>query len=1019
MEKFKQIRIEWVGIIGLVLILVGILYPRIASNNYRLETIANTFQIEYMNKNGVLQLNSINAISDIDGMNQEGIKVNITNMRDTEAMYLLRLQPHQNNTIDLKNLKISYNKNNEGFIPAQYISNLGNDFIILDNQKLGDNTTDTYEFVIWVSDTSVDNLKGKRFSASLLLEKIEITEEEAKDKTPPTIILNEPLDIEVNQNEVFTDPGIASIIDDIDGVISNDKVAIRYEYRNDSNVKAVAGVNTAIPGVYYIYYSVKDKANNESSVIRIVTVKSVDNSNPDEISPILPDFIVSVSYSTTEVTKEDVIVTIKSNVTLKPLTSWQLSSDGYSLSRRYSTNVDSKVVVVSTTNQSAIASIVIKNIDKTDSGKPTPSPPPTPTPGIITVRMSFGQITTSSVELNALSSNASEVKEYYYNCGNTWSSATKEQNYICSNLESGKSYTFQVKTIDKQGRESLSSKMTTKTFSLIMPTFSVIPSASAWTNERKVTINYEKEASNVINQYRYSSNENWITVDSQSVTLTLTAKDTILARTTDGAKELVSSYIETKIDTESPIISNKSISISNIALNHVTLTWTKATDNSTASTDLTYYVCKSTENNLNSTNCKGENKITSANNIDTYQVTNLKESTTYYFGVIVVDRFGHEAFYDVKQQVTATPTIVPTPTPTIVPTPTPVQIPRFDIANKSDLVAINYSTWHYYMQTKNNNAIYRSDLGTYGPIGAFHYWSMPALGYYSSLDKNVIRKHMTQLVEAGVDFIIIDNTNVIPAMFNGNFLDTSSAYYQLVSAPMKALLDTMVEMRKEGLKTPYVVPWQRTDEGQTMLNVFNNIFIRLDYDLQGLKDAGYDKEKWQNLWVYWNNKPFILTTTLTTPDMNCEYRKMWGLQPSVSRGEWSYLQRDNRNNKGTNFSGTIEQMSVSTAIQQTRMSNTSTALGRRNGLTFYQQWYNAFNARPKIITLTWWNEWGAERISSSEAACSTYCFTDNYNQEYSRDIEPMNGGHKDTYYNWMKQYISAYKNHQSCPRLVN
>lgn len=100
--------------------------------------------------------------------------------------------------------------------------------------------------------------------------------------------------------------------------------------------------------------------------------------------------------------------------------------------------------------------------------------------------------------------------------------------------------------------------------------------------------------------------------------------------------------------------------------------------------------------------------------------------------------------YPVKQVTT----LVPTPTPT--PTPTPSQ-GRLDIANKSNLVGINYSTWHYYMQTKNNNQIYRSDTGSFGPVGAFHYWSEPALGYYSSLDKSVIRTHMTQLAEAGVD----------------------------------------------------------------------------------------------------------------------------------------------------------------------------------------------------------------------------------------------------------------------------
>ena len=47
-----------------------------------------------------------------------------------------------------------------------------------------------------------------------------------------------------------------------------------------------------------------------------------------------------------------------------------------------------------------------------------------------------------------------------------------------------------------------------------------------------------------------------------------------------------------------------------------------------------------------------------------------------------------------------------------------------------------------------------------------------------------------------------------------------------------------------------------------------------------------------------------------------------------------------------------------------------------------------------------------------------YVFVDNYNQEYSRDLEPMEGGHGDQYYQWMIKYISAYKAGNRCPVLV-
>ena len=67
------------------------------------------------------------------------------------------------------------------------------------------------------------------------------------------------------------------------------------------------------------------------------------------------------------------------------------------------------------------------------------------------------------------------------------------------------------------------------------------------------------------------------------------------------------------------------------------------------------------------------------------------------------------------------------------------------------------------------------------------------------------------------------------------------------------------------------------------------------------------------------------------------------------------------------------------------------------------------------MTLTWWNEWTAQRL---EVAPGEYHFTDNYNEDYSRDIEPMEGGHGDQYYKWMIQYISAYKGGLDCPVLI-
>ena len=142
-------------------------------------------------------------------------------------------------------------------------------------------------------------------------------------------------------------------------------------------------------------------------------------------------------------------------------------------------------------------------------------------------------------------------------------------------------------------------------------------------------------------------------------------------------------------------------------------------------------------------------------------------------------------------------------------------------------------------------------------------------------------------------------------------------------------------------------------------------------------------------------------------------RMMWGLSNDHVTNHWSFLNINNYGTVSKDANGAPEQISVAVASQETYMSR-PTAHGRQHGMFWYAQWAYAFDVHPKIVTLTWWNEWTAQRLRID----GEYVFTDNYNQEYSRDIEPMEGGHGDQYYQWMKQYIAAYKSGISCPILV-
>ncbi|MBP5271067.1 MAG: hypothetical protein ILO42_08940 [Clostridia bacterium] len=329
----------------------------------------------------------------------------------------------------------------------------------------------------------------------------------------------------------------------------------------------------------------------------------------------------------------------------------------------------------------------------------------------------------------------------------------------------------------------------------------------------------------------------------------------------------------------------------------------------------------------------------------------------------------------------------------------------FDIGDRSGLVAICYSTWFdpIIEQSGGNPANVAEVLEgkrDWGGVNEFHYWSKPALGYYRSTDREVIRTHMTMLAEAGIDFIIVDNTNASVGWADRLYYDAidgvNRVYWDsMVKNPGITLMETIYEMRREGLETPYVAMWCGTEKDYgTIDKIYGELYA----------DGKYD-----DLWVWWDGKPLFLCTKLHGDREDLTLRMMWGLK-SQGVSEWSFLNYPNK--VAYDAEGNAEQVCVCTAVQRTYMS--FDAVGRRGGLTFYEQWQTAFAARPKVVTLTWWNEWAAQRfIVNGESA-----FVDNYSPEFSRDIEPMEGGHGDLYYRWMKEYIRAYRSGEECPRLV-
>ena len=336
-------------------------------------------------------------------------------------------------------------------------------------------------------------------------------------------------------------------------------------------------------------------------------------------------------------------------------------------------------------------------------------------------------------------------------------------------------------------------------------------------------------------------------------------------------------------------------------------------------------------------------------------------------------------------------------------------------------VGLFYWTWHctHANATPPHNvskiieeypeAIHDLNHPAWGNINAPHHWNEPLFGYYNTIDKWVLRKHAEMLADAGVDVIIFDNTN-------GTFTWRQS-YIRL--------LEVFAEAREQGVKTPqiaFLLPFGPGDNTNTQLeNLYTDI---------------YRQNKYQDLWFYWEDKPLIMAypdALSRTEQLHKEIRDFFTFRP----GQPSYTVGQTRKDQWgwlsvypqqvyCNPDGTPEQITVGVAQNHsaemglTAMNGenifgrtyTSKGYDTREDAVLYganldEQFAYALEVDPEFIFITGWNEWVAGRHESWQGV--TNAFPDQFNDSFSRDIEPSKGRLKDHYYYQMVSWIRKFK----------
>ncbi|MCY3022530.1 MAG: hypothetical protein NTW87_26415 [Planctomycetota bacterium] len=86
-----------------------------------------------------------------------------------------------------------------------------------------------------------------------------------------------------------------------------------------------------------------------------------------------------------------------------------------------------------------------------------------------------------------------------------------------------------------------------------------------------------------------------------------------------------------------------------------------------------------------------------------------------------------------------------------------------------------------------------------------------------------------------------------------------------------------------------------------------------------------------------------------------------------------------------------------------------------HGYNLAEQFERALKMDPEFVFITGWNEWIAGRFNEFCGVREPVMFVDQYTEEYSRDVEPMKGGHGDNYYYQMIGYVRRYKGARKPP----
>ncbi len=303
------------------------------------------------------------------------------------------------------------------------------------------------------------------------------------------------------------------------------------------------------------------------------------------------------------------------------------------------------------------------------------------------------------------------------------------------------------------------------------------------------------------------------------------------------------------------------------------------------------------------------------------------------------------------------------------------------------------------------------------------FWNEPIYGYYRTTDTWVLRRQAELLANLGVDVVFNDHTN--------GSLTFEEGYM--------ALFETWQAARADGVASPdisFIFPFTSSSgsnlaEQQLGADIYANI---------------YETDKYSDMWFMWDGAPMVMGSYSYFTNTEIKNTFTWRRAQSkyvasddTNRWGWlsTYPQALHYKDSADMANGNVEQITVGVACNHDYVNGVITAMNGNNpmgrsytstypdrylvegesaslyGYFFQEQFDYALEVDPQVVFITGWNEWHAWRQPDTSVWATDRnvynALVDQFDNEYSRDIEPTKGELKDHYYYLAANYIRQYK----------